>query len=652
MNTIKKIKFALIAVLGLLTINSCVKDDDWSMPPAADCSSEWQTNLSLEELFNMVDSAGEILSFDNETVIEGFVVSSDSTGNFFKTVSIQNDKDNPTRGLQIEMDRPNLYNNFPLGSKVKVNLKGLHVGYDRGMLKIGDLFDNNTRVGRMAEIKIDGHVKKSCDPKVSVAPVEFNSIQQLLNSGVFNTLVTIHNIQFDDSELGTTYADAVGQQTVNKKLIDSEGKTIVLRNSGFASFVADPIPEGSGSITVVVSGYDANNNGTVSPSEYQLFIRDTNDVQFNNPRMGDGGGGDPGSYTYEACIVESFESYSLNNENFPNYENIAATGGRKWQVKEFGGNKYIQLSAFNAGGAVVTYFVLPVDFSNADSFSFKTKDGFYNGDPLKVYYSTDYVPGTNIGNANLVNITSSFTISSGHTSGYGDDYVDSGSYSLNSLSGNGVIVFAYEGSGTGVLTTMQIDDIQVIDADDPDCGSGSGGGDIDPPSASAVPLFAGHNFEDWSAFIAGLNEFGIKSYANQSAGTGRDGSASLHILGTPTANDYVFTSLAPSNLPSNYSRITFYVKGTSAKSISLNIYRADGTYYTFNLGTLSGDTSLTYAGNNQYTGTINTGGEWALIELDLSNVPDLNLSGSGNIFALKTGKDAAYDLHFDNFTIE
>lgn len=468
MNTIKKIRFALIAALGLLTINSCVKDDDWSLPPV-ECNNSWETNMSMEELFNMVDTTGGILSFDTERIIEGYVVSSDSTGNFFKTVSIQNSPSNPTRGLQVEMDRTNLYNNFPVGSRIQVNLKGLNVGYDRGMLKVGSNYDSNgtIRVGRMAEALIDGHVKKTCDAIVSITPQVFNGVQEVLNGGIFNTLVTINGMQFADSEMGQTYADAAGQQTVNRKIVDENDKNFVVRNSGYATFAGDLLPTGSGSITVVLSAYDSNNNGAITASEYQLFIRDTNDVNFNNPRFGDGGG-----------------------------------------------------------------------------------------------------PGVN------------------------------------------------------------------------------------PPSASAVPLFAGHNFEDWSTFLAGINSFGIKSYATQGVGKGLEGSASLHIEGTPTANDYVFTNLAPSNIPANYSRITFYIKGTSAKSVSLNVYKADGTYYSFNLASLSGDASIQVAGNNQYTGTIDTGGNWALVELDLSGISDLNLSGSGDIFALKVGKEAAYNLDFDNFTIE
>lgn len=473
MNTIKKIQLTLITAMVLFTMNSCVKDDDWSLPPN-NCSDEWQTDLLMADLYTMVNEAnGAILSFDEERIIEGYIISSDSTGNFFKTVSIQNDLNNPTYGLQVEMDRTNLFNNFPLGSKIKINLKGLNVGYDRGMLKVGENYVDaagNTRVGRMAEFKIDGHVAKTCDGIEMATPVVFNNLDEFFNNSVFNTLVTIKNVQFADSELGTTYADAVGSQTLDKKLIDNTGKTLKLRNSGYASFAGDLVPEGSGSITVVVSGYDGNQNGTISPSEYQVYIRDTNDVQFNDPRFGDGGG------------------------------------------------------------------------------------------------------------------------------------------------------------------------------------------DPEPPSGDAVPLFAGHDFENWSAFIGGLNSFGIKPYATQGAGAGMNGSASLNIFTDPTTtngNDYVFTTLATAGLPTSYSKISFYVKGSSTKSVSLNVYKNDGTYYVYNLGSLTGSTTLTSVETNQYTGTINTGGDWALVTLDLAGISDLNVSNTtASLFALKIGKNADYNLNFDNFTVE
>lgn len=651
MNTIKNLKLTLIAVLVLFSINSCVKDDDWSLPPVQ-CADDWTTNMTLEELFAMVDATGEILTFEEEKIIEGYVVSSDSTGNFFKTVSIQNSLTNPTHGIQVEMDRTNLFNNFPLGSKIKVNLKGLNAGYDRGMLKVGETYvdgGGNVRVGRMAEFKIDNHVVRSCDMIENPIPVEFDNLSQVFASGVFNTLITIHNVQFADSQLGLNYAET--NQTVDRILEDEQGNTIKLRNSNFASFADEQLPEGSGSITVVLSAYSS---GSITPSTYQLYIRDTNDVNFDQPRFGDGGTDpEPGDYEQFACLFENFESYAVDTDNFNKYENLALTGDRKWRVTEFGGNKYIQATAFNASSSMSAYFIVPVDFTNADAFSFKSNDGHNNGDALKVYYSTNYTPGGNIDNATLVDITSSFNIATGTTSGYGT-FVDSGEYDLSGLSGEGVIVFAYTGSPTGITTTYQIDDIKIIDNDDANCDFGNGGGDDPtPPSEDATPLFVGHDFEDWDSFIGGLNSFGIKSYANQSAGTGIDGSSSLHILGTPAGNDYVFTTLAPEGLPSTYSKVSFYMKGNSEKSVSLNLYIDDSNYYKFNLGTITSSAVIQDSGNNQYAGTINTNGEWVLIELDLSNISDLNVSNtSGNLFALKVGKDAAYDLHFDNFVIE
>ena len=57
--------------------------------------------------------------------------------------------------------------------------------------------------------------------------------------------------------------------------------------------------------------------------------------------------------------------------------------------------------------------------------------------------------------------------------------------------------------------------------------------------------------------------------------------------------------------------------------------------------------------NNQYAGTIDTGGQWILITLDISGLTGVNFTDTTkNFFAVKVGKDAAYNIHFDKFTIE
>lgn len=174
------------------------------------------------------------------------------------------------------------------------------------------------------------------------------------------------------------------------------------------------------------------------------------------------------------------------------------------------------------------------------------------------------------------------------------------------------------------------------------------------PNAGAALAFPGSNFENYPAFLASLNNFGVQSYATLSAGTGRDGSASLKIFTAAAAgNDYVFTAKANAGLPTAPTKLHFYVKGTSAKSLSINLYKNDTEYYRFNLGDVSADKTITPFETNQYTGVINTAGQWVLITLDLTNATGLNLTNTaGNFFALKVGSGQPYDLQLDNFTIQ
>lgn len=73
----------------------------------------------------------------------------------------------------------------------------------------------------------------------------------------------------------------------------------------------------------------------------------------------------------------------------------------------------------------------------------------------------------------------------------------------------------------------------------------------------------------------------------------------------------------------------------------------------FNLGDF-GDSNVTLesSGSNQYTGTINTNGEWREITLKIDNLADINLTDtSKDLFALKVGKGAKYDLNIDDIKI-
>lgn len=178
------------------------------------------------------------------------------------------------------------------------------------------------------------------------------------------------------------------------------------------------------------------------------------------------------------------------------------------------------------------------------------------------------------------------------------------------------------------------------------------------PEPQANLLFPGSDFEDWSAFLGCLNSYGLSSngYASQSVSGGHDAPSALQLKGTPSKNDYTFTATIKESLGKAPSKISFYIKGTSAKSLSLNVYVGTGNsmgtdYKCFNLGDCNGPMTLEPTDANSYGGTVNTSGEWVKITLDVSSLTINNGIGN-NIFALKVGKDAAYDLLVDDITFE
>lgn len=178
-------------------------------------------------------------------------------------------------------------------------------------------------------------------------------------------------------------------------------------------------------------------------------------------------------------------------------------------------------------------------------------------------------------------------------------------------------------------------------------------GEPEAPSASAVNLFAGSDFENWTTFLSSVNTFGLKPYATQGVGLGYNNTNSLQLKGIPTANDYVFTSVAATGIPAVPKRITMYIKGTATgKTLSFNVYKAGGGFYVFNLGTFSTGATLGVESANSYTGSINTNGQWRLVELTLTGITDINTTAGKDMFAIKTGTGGSYDVQIDNIRVE
>ena len=458
----KYFKTVLWASLSLTAFTSCVKDDDYSAPPI-NCTDKFPaTNHTLNELAALAkDKPAQTDIIKDDYIVEGYVSSSDASGNIYKLLYVQDKPENPTQAIEIQIDGSNNYLDYPIGAKVRINAKGLIVqetvysNAKTGNIKLG-IYDPAYNVGRINPNRLPNYMSRTCSSEgmpatATMVPVVFNSFSEAMKPANVNKLATIKNVQFKEIELTKNFTDATATSASDRGMEDVTGSGMVIRNSIYATFsntAISPAYKESGDITMILSRFNAT---------YQGYIRDLNDLNFKQDRF--------------TINVETFETYATGADSFlPKYYNLSVAGSKKWYVQTYSNNKYIQISGL-IGGVTKTQFAIPVaDLSKTNRVSFKTNAGYYNGDVLKVYWSSNYNPTTPAG-ATLNDITNQFDISKGKTPGasgsnYEDAHRPSGIGTLPAgTAGAGYIIFEYNANSVnnvGVSTVMQLDDINIF----------------------------------------------------------------------------------------------------------------------------------------------------------------------------------------------
>ena len=445
MKLVKYTFVLLTAGLGLLA-TGCANSDDVSAPTVNYHNAT--ATITLDELYAKANTT--VQKYEDNDILEVYVSSSDEGGTFYKSVSLQNLEG--TKGLSVSVDMYNINTYVSPGRKVYIYLKDMYFTVAHNSLVLGELYEG--AVGRMRPQDFYKKVLPSSTKVSEEDLVKTVTLAQLKNNNYINTLVEVENVQFDGGAIGKTFYDAnnvIGGAT-NINIVDPTA-TMIFRTSEFAKFANEIVPKKKGKIRGVLTKYN---------SDFQFMVRTINDLKLTED-IRTAIGGD--NMTFASSINENFESYAVadNMSTFPGYGNDYATGGRYWAVKSFQNNKYIQLTAFNnSANSTKSYFIVPVQFSGNNTFSFETKDGYYNGNVLNVYYTpaANYTYGNEIKSETFTNITDKFTYSTGTTNGYANAFVPSGNYQFpSSTNGNGYIIFEYVGNST-VTTTIQIDNIK------------------------------------------------------------------------------------------------------------------------------------------------------------------------------------------------
>lgn len=204
--------------------------------------------------------------------IEGYVSSTDETGNIYKTIYIQDKPENPTAGFVLSVDDVSTYTKFPQGAKVYIKLKGLAVGTYGELIQLGvkDAKTTKNGVSRIPEKIIGQHIFKSCTIKEKIVPKVMTLAEMVsANDELLGALIQVNDAEFDKKNLCTTYAPE--GTSVDKQINDPTASltTRVVRNSGFASFANQQLPAGKGTFIGIYSKFN---------SSYQMYINKVSDL--------------------------------------------------------------------------------------------------------------------------------------------------------------------------------------------------------------------------------------------------------------------------------------------------------------------------------------------------------------------------------------
>ncbi len=393
-------------------------------------------NTTIAQLKALHTGAFNVVNSD--VIIEGVVTADDQSGNFYKEINIQD----ATGGLGVKMNVFDIFQSFPIGTKIAIRCNGLTLGEDGGTKLGGGTYVSNGKdlLGGMDDAQIAANVVVNGNGTPNPKSVSINS----LNDNDLGNLVVLNDVQFVSGDVGQTYADGPNKLTLNRLVEDCDGNSITVRTSGYADFASSIIPGGKGTLVGIYETF-----GTTK----QLFIRTAADASMAGQRCS----GNPTPGLDE--LDEAFETQTTDVDiSISGWYNVAASGSRIWRGKLFSGNTYAQATAYNSTDiSNTTWLITPgMDLSVAKTLSFESAKSFWKHNGLTVWISYDFT-GSNIATATWSPINCTLA----QESDADNAFIPSGTIDLPITANKAFIGFKYEGEKTVNTTTYRIDNVKI-----------------------------------------------------------------------------------------------------------------------------------------------------------------------------------------------
>ena len=481
MKTILKITLSALLIIG--TFTACVDDKDFDTPQVQEVDLDHNVVNFETAKNNLIQSynqnGGLIYTYPptSTDVIAAYVISDDTSGNYYKELVVQDNFENPTMGYQIDINQGSLHTTYNAGRKVYIKMAGLSIGYFDGQQGPSPNYANESnpndstpgiyKIGITTDDSEVERIPATLFKKFIVASsITETIVPKVVTTDDFtdefmNTFVQLNNVQFELGELGKTFAnEATDAYDAERVLVSCDTDAeFGLMTSTFSNFKGKSVSDKVGTVVGVLT----KNYREVSSV---IVLNDYMDVNFMDTERCDppvfcGALAVTGS---NVLFEQDFESMSDESAlDTLGWTNINVNGGsHRWDHRSFSGNKYIQLGAYNTNeDPLEAWLVTPainLDNSTDESLTFDANVGYHNGDPVKVYASTDFSGDVATATWELIE---NVILPTSPTSGYGS-FANVGSVNVSCLTGDVYFAFAYIGADNGITTTFQIDNIKVM----------------------------------------------------------------------------------------------------------------------------------------------------------------------------------------------
>lgn len=465
MKTIKK-HVLKVSVFFVISLWSCVQSDDFSIPEHLGTHENETLNSVLNGLedgtYTTITIAqlkqqfvsGNVLKFESQSVLKGYVTSSDRTGNFYKELFIQDQPSNPTAGISIVLNQVDSYNQFNIGREVYILLKDLYLGETASeIVTIGGSADGD-RVDLLTENQIKTHVFRSAKT-VEIEPLIVNFSD--LNDNYIGMCVEIQNVEFPEHLEGQSYFNPRDDFDTQRTMQRCEGfsyEAFILETSSFATFKNEILPNKNG----IVSGVISKSYGG---DDLVLVLNDSKDVHFINERCKPLNT-DDFKVVFEENFSDAIDNTTLDTEGWVNF---SERGNVLWTEQIYSKNGYAEFGTFGANDtANVGWLISPgiaMEGQLNEILNFKMAQHHLDSvrNTVEVLVSTDF-NGVDVLNATWEPIEAKLPTK------YDEWYAfkDSGLIDVSMYSGTLFVAFKVTGSGTNEALdgSYQLDDFRVL----------------------------------------------------------------------------------------------------------------------------------------------------------------------------------------------